>query len=220
MTVLRRGAAHDSLAPAGPPPTFVSATQLREYLAAGDWDRAAPYLVPGGRAVLEKGQAGLPSLTRVERAVLARLRTMSADDWAALPDSGTSEGLPQRLTQAGRRCRTTGEFLELAKTRRYPHARLRRLLLWAFLGIAAAELPSAPPYLRVLGFNSRGQKILRLMKVRAALPVLTKPAHARALEGEAFSLFQLECRCTDLYDLCFDQVPTPGREWRTGPIIL
>ena len=33
-------------------------------------------------------------------------------------------------------------------------------------------------------------------------------------------LFQLEARSTDLYDLCLDTVPTPGREWTTDPINL
>lgn len=58
------------------------------------------------------------------------------------------------------------------------------------------------------------------MKERAALPILTKPAHARELEERGRRLFELEARCTDLYDLCFEAVPSPGREWTTGPVIL
>ena len=45
-------------------------------------------------------------------------------------------------------------------------------------------------------------------------------AHARALDGQGRALFALEARCTDLYDLCLDAVPTPGREWTTGPVIF
>ena len=58
------------------------------------------------------------------------------------------------------------------------------------------------------------------MKVRACLPIVTKPAHAGKLAGPGRRLFQLEARCTDLYDLCLETVPTPGREWTTGPIDL
>ena len=220
VTVTRRGAGHNALAGGGEAPTFLSATQLRAYLREGRWEAAEPYLVPGGRALLEGNPAGLPGLERVERAVLARVRTMTADDWARLPDSGEAEGLPQRLEKAGRQCASMEEFFDLAKTKRYTHARLRRLALWAWWGLTEDDRPECPPYLRVLGFNGRGQTILKEMKERAVLPVITKPAHARQLGEAGRRLFEQEARCTDLYDLCFETVPAPGREWTTGPVIL
>ena len=56
------------------------------------------------------------------------------------------------------------------------------------------------------------------MKARASLPILTKPAHAKDLDPVGRSLFELEARCTDLYDLCFQEPPSPGREWTTDPV--
>ena len=53
------------------------------------------------------------------------------------------------------------------------------------------------------------------MKKTAALPVITKPAHAGKLDGAARAAFELESRFTDLYDLCYESIPTPGREWTT-----
>lgn len=221
MTVLRQGADHNALLGSADHenrPSFVSATQIRMDLMKGNWDRAQPYLVPGGRAMLEGSLVGLPGLRRVERAVLAKLRTMGAEDWAKLPDSGQAEGLPQRLERAGKQCTDLEDFFDRAKTKRYTHARLRRLVLWAYLGITTQDIPHSPPYLRVLGFNARGQELLRQMKDRACLPILTKPAHARQLSEEGQRLFELEARCTDLYDLCFETILPPGREWTTGPV--
>lgn len=229
ITVQRMGAAHNSVFAVLTPnpenagkemPRFLSATDIRLNLLDGEWDRMEPYLVPGGRAVLESGMIGLPGLARVERAMLMKLRTMTAGDWARLPDSGAAEGLPQRLEKAGRQCASVGDFFDLVKTKRYTHARLRRLVLWAYLGLTQADWPGHPPYLRVLGFNQRGQDLLKQMKQTASLPVLTKPAHARKLDGPARRLFELEARCTDLYDLCFETIPAPGREWATGPVRL
>ena len=111
-------------------------------------------------------------------------------------------------------------FLELTKTKRYTHARLRRLVLWAYLGLQADHIPATPPYLRVLGFNRRGQDILKAMKQNATLPILTKPAHARTLDEPGRTLFEQEARFTDLYDLCLDDIPVPGREWTQGPVLL
>lgn len=233
MTVLRQGAQHNSVSGViarqadgtyrtGPAhmdmPWFVSATQLRADIQEGDWDAAQPYLPEGGRAILEGSTVSLPSLEQVGRAMLSRLRTMTAGDWAALPDSGTAEGLPQRLERAGRSCTGMAEFFDLAKTKRYTRARLNRLVLWAYLGLRLTDVPERPPYIRVLGFNDRGREVLRHMKERSTLPVITKPTHARRLDPEGRALFELERRCTDLYDLCLGTIPVPGREWTSGPV--
>ena len=215
MTVLRLGAGHGQTPEDDPP--FSSAAQLRRAMGEGRWEGAERYLIPGERAVLE---SGLPSLKRVERDMLSRVRTMTAEDWSRLPDAGTAEGLPRRLERSGRACTSLEEFCTLAKTRRYTHARLRRLALWAFLGLEEKDIPPSPPYLRVLGFNGRGRELLKEMKECSLLPVLTKPARARDLDETGRRLFELECRCTDLYDLCFARVRPAGREWTTGPVIL
>jgi len=217
ITILRQGAEHNSVEQTT---RFVSATQIRLELSKGNWDAAQPYLSADGRTVLEECAFGLPALERVERAMLARLRTMTAEDWARLPDCGAAEGLPRRLERAGKNCTAMEDFFEQAKTKRYTRARLRRLVLWAYLGLTAADVPVSAPYIRVLGFNEQGREVLRQMKICATLPILTKPAHARELDGVGRALFELEARCTDLYDLCFEMVPTPGREWTTDPVIM
>ena len=62
--------------------------------------------------------------------------------------------------------------------------------------------------------------ILKEMKLHASLPILTKPARAKSLPDAAQRVFELESRCTDLYDLCFPTVQAPGREWSTGPVMM
>ena len=215
VTIRREGAAHNSLDRTGE--GFRSATQLRQHLARGEWEAVRPYVPAGNLDILQSAPLADPRLG--ERAVLACLRKMTAEDWARLPDAGAGEGLPQRLERAGRQCRSLDDFFTQAKTRRYAMARLRRMALWAFLGLTAADVPAEPPYLRVLGFNARGREVLKRMKTTAQLPILTKPAHARELDGPGRRLFELEARCTDLYGLFLPQLPPPGQEWTRGPII-
>ena len=38
------------------------------------------------------------------------------------------------------------------------------------------------------------------------------------MDPAARQLFELEARCTDLYDLCLETIPSPGREWTTNPV--
>lgn len=213
LTVARRSVGHGKAAPAG---GFASATAIRGLLRSGQSAQAAPYLEPGA---LERLGGDYSDLYLCERAVLARLRAMHPADWAALPDGGGAEGLPTRLCRAAAEAVSLEEFFALAKTRRYTHARLRRLALWAFLGLEEADRPAAPPYLRVLGANRTGRALLREMDGAAALPVVTKPAHAKRLPPAALALFELEARCTDLYGLCRAQIRPCGLEWTTGPVM-
>lgn len=153
------------------------------------------------------------SLRYGERWVLGRLRTLDEGDFAALPDCG--EGLSRRLYRAVRQGRSLEEVYDLAKTKRYAHARIRRAALWAALGLTAGDRPDGPSYLRVLGANERGRALLREMKGKAALPVITKPAHGRGIP-----LLELEGRCTDLYQLCRETPGPCGLEWTTNPVML
>lgn len=219
LTVPRRGAGHDS-AEEG---EYLSGSALRQKMLAGDWAGAAA-AVPAAacglyRAAFDKGRAPVTA-AGAERLILARLRTMTAAEFAALPDCG--EGLERRLYQAARRARSLEEFYARAKTKRYALARLRRMVMCAFLGIDAAAAAEAPAYLRVLGCGSRGRAVLAGLRRGGGLPVLTKPADVRSLPEEARVQFEREARATELYGLaCPDLAGAlPGAEWRTGPVVL
>lgn len=206
LAIPRVGAAHDG-SELGE--EFASASALRMCLEQGEGEKIQPYLpTPWPKelapARMEWGQ----------RAVLGKIRAMEEEDWNRLPDSGAKEGLPRRLMEAGRQATTLEEFFALAKTRRYPLARLRRLAVWALLGSPPeGELP----YLRLLAFNDRGRELLVQMERAAALPILTKPAHVEGMSPEAQWWFYAESRYTDLYGLFFPQARPGGVEWRTSP---
>ena len=104
------------------------------------------------------------------------------------------------------------------KTKRYPAARLRRLVLAAWLGLPKA--PETVPYARVLAANETGRALLRQMR-RAGRPVLTKAADVAALGLSAEALFRREAAYTDLYTLAYDDLPQsrPGSDWRLTPVM-
>ena len=210
-TIPRLGAAHD--AGGGENAPHLSGSILRARLLSGA-GQLEPYLDPGSVDALSRDPAGLGFCAR---GILARLRAMEAEDFDRLPDCG--EGLSNLLRDAAREARSLDELYSLVKSKRYTLARIRRLVLWAFLGLKASDRPAAPPYLRVLGFTDRGRAGLRTMKDTASLPVLTKPAHSRRLDAEARRVFRLEARCTGLYDLCRrDFGREPGlNEYTAGP---
>ena len=212
-TLPRLGAGHDQEGDEKAP--HLSGSALRDRLLADDGTALSPYLSPEAEAVLRRSPA---SLSLCAQGILARLRTMEVEDFAMLPDCG--EGLSNKLRDAARQARTLDELYGLVKSKRYTLARIRRLVLWAFLGRKEADRPDRPPYLRVLGFTERGQRVLREMKSSAGLPVLVKPAHVKRLEDDARRVFDLEARSTGLYELCRRSFTSeePLNEYTTGPV--
>ena len=212
-TVPRLGAGHDQQAESTD--LHLSGSDLRDRILRGTNEPLTPFLPPESESALRRDPASLSFCTQ---GVLARLRAMEPEEFSLLPDSG--EGLSNKLCSAARVAVDLDGLYALVKSKRYTLARIRRLVLWAFLGLKEADRPETPPYLRVLGFTPAGQQVLRRMKDTARLPVLVKPAHSRRLEGPARRIFSLEARCTGLYDLCrrsFGQADGPN-EYTAGPV--
>lgn len=202
FTVKRQGSAHDSLAPIG---DTASASYLRTLLAADRLINALPYIpAPCAAALSDAAQNGrLPaSAQHLERAVLSKLRLLSAEDWQAVP--GISEGLENRAYNAARTARSLAELEESIKTKRYPLTRVRRLIWSAYLGIPAGYASTRPPYARVLAANERGKEILSAAK--PSVPLLYRASQVGKMSEECQALWKLENRATDLYNVAF---PTP-----------
>lgn len=215
LALPRRGVEHDG----GAAGEFASASYLREKLLAGE--ACGEYLTPDMARLYETertaGRAGVTTMT-AERAMLAKLRTMTEEDFARY-DEG-NEGLYHRLYDASRTATSIEELLAVAKTKRYAYARLRRTVLRMYLGIE--EVPEKVPYLRVLACNGRGRALLKQMKKSASVSILTKSADVRELSANAQRLFAIEARATDLYTLAYPDLAQSvgGSEWTTNPVIL
>ena len=217
ITVSRLGAGHDDGAVVD---GIASGSYVRRLLYSGQTQEALALLPPVCGQILQRelsaGRAPV-ALAQMERAILSRLRQMPEEAFARY-DSG-AEGLYHRLYKAVRQATSLSELYDLAKTKRYAHARLRRMVLAAFLEMDA--IPSRPPYLRVLAANETGRQLLRQMQKQGA-KVLTKPADVAQLGEEAEKLFAAESRWTDLYTLAYPSLKESvcGSDWRYQPIML
>ena len=146
------------------------------------------------------------------------MRTADAREISQAPD--VSEGIENRIASAAVQATSLEELYSLAKTKRYSHARIRRIVLNFFLGITANELEIPVPYIRVTGFTERGAGLIRSARETARLPIITKAADIRLLGEEAQAVFSAECRAGDIYSLCLPGVRPCGDEKSFRPIIL
>lgn len=215
FTLQRQGALHNETAPNQ---GFAAASYIRNCVREGVAEDAYPYLPDTTVAILSdliKCGNVANRTSNLEMALLAALRKMSTEDFARLP--WVSEGLENRLSAL---CRTATDYPQLiadCKTRRYPLARLRRILWSALIGVTAADTTGLPPYIRVLGMNGRGREILSVAS--PTLPIFTRSAQLADMNPRAGRIFQLECAATDLHGLAMDK-PIPCGADRTQKLIV
>ena len=194
LPILREGSYHAETPDSENP----SATALRKLIhAEEDWQQYVPAVA---RSVFEN--VSIHSTEAGERAVLAKLRTMSDGEFEALPYG--SEGLWRKFMHESRKEATVSAITAATKSKRYTATRIDRMLICAFLGITAQMLDAPAPYVRALALNDRGRMLLK--QARQNLPVINA--------GEAVddAYFALERRCADLYGLFAATTEAPGSE--------
>ena len=183
---------------------MASATAIRAACARGE-------LATALRAIPEAARpwARPDALHPMDDMLLYRLRQMTPEMLAVLPDVG--EGLEHRLYRLCRETPGREALLAALKCKRYTRARLSRLLTHALIGIdrVALQAVPAPPYARLLGLRPGAEPLLKALKERSTLPIVTG-----GLKGEA--CFDWECRATDTWSLLHDdpRLRVAGREYR------
>lgn len=210
LALPRLGAAHGGGAGAHAGTPMASASFLRG-LPQPDWEPFVP-----ARAAELYGKAAADGLlldgARLETAVLALLRMQDPANFAQV--RGVREGLENRLTAAVREADSLDDLYTRLKTKRYPHARLRRLVLDAALGFPA-ELPM-PPYLHVLG--ARKAALPRLKQ--ASLPAATALADLARTGPEAAKISRLHNKAVDFSSLCREKIQPMGLAFTAKPVVI
>lgn len=192
--IKRIGAKHDSNEFDG---KYVSASYIRKELTAGNIGFCERFIPREIRGILKPEH--ISDIKRLENAILYSLRTKTADDFKLLPD--ISEGLENKIYFSARVATSLDELYNMIKSKRYTLARIRRLVLSAFLGFDNEFFMKTPPYVRILGFGKIGEAHLK--KLVALIPVVTRTSQIKMLEKDSKKVFDTECRATDIYALSF-----------------
>ena len=141
--------------------------------------------------------------------IAARLLYLRPEGIAQLPD--VTEGLENRIYSALKNSSALEEFYCLVSTKRYPLARIKRILCCALLGItrefAAEANEKGPQYARPLAI--RYSEILSVLSASSRLPLLTRP-----VEYRNHPLFKVELFATDLHSF-FSGQPI-GQDFTAG----
>lgn len=204
-TIKRLGAGHDS---SEVNDGFVSSSFIREELLKGNIGYTERFMPREVRGIITPEQ--IADISRIESAVLYSLRIKTADQLKNLPD--ISEGLENKIYFSARVATSLDELYNMIKTKRYTLARIRRLVLSAFLNFDNQFFMTTPPYVRVLGFSNNG--LTHLKTPQGIIPVITRATQIKQLELDAQKVFNTECRATDIYNLALSSPLECGIEQR------
>lgn len=205
VTVKRLGAAHDEAS--DNMSENLSASQLRKMIYDGqDISAFAP----------ECDFSNTASISNIETAILSKLRSMSKASIEKTPN--VLMGLENRIHKAVQVSTSLNELYFLIKTKRYTLARIRRIILSAFLGITKSDLKNNPSYVKILGMNGKGKEILA--KANCELPVNASLSQLAQASDNAKKQAKLEARCDDQYALALNKKQPCGLSYTAKPIIL
>ena len=211
VTFERIGAAHDSDENEN---GIASASMIRKSVLSGE--NASEFVPAEAREIYSK--SAVSDAKRIENAVLYKMKTTTPQELAKAPD--VSEGIENRIVAAAKQASSLDELYALAKTKRYSHARIRRIIINHFLTVTADDLRLSAPYIRVLGFNSKGAELLKIAKNTARLPLVTKASDIGNLGEEAQRIFSLECIAGDIFALCMENPSDCTAEKDCRPVII
>ena len=200
--VKRVGAAHDSANFA----EHISASLIRQQLKDDNFEAVQQYIPNFDK------NSNISSIANIENAILCDLRRKAATD-SLCNIADLSEGIENRLKNAVLKATSLDELYSLIKTKRYTLARVRRLVLSAYLGIDDTYHAKEPPYIRVLGFTKKGEQILRDAKQTASIPIIATAADLKNLDDFGKRVWQNECIATDIFSLSLIVPQVCGNEY-------
>ncbi|MCH5208509.1 MAG: nucleotidyltransferase family protein [Oscillospiraceae bacterium] len=185
---------------------FSSASAIRKMIRKNeDYSAFAPV-----------ANAPTADIMRLERAILARLRTLSPNSFEQIYDC--VNGLGNRLYKASRTAKSLEELYFAAKNKSVTLARVRRAVMCAFLGITK-QISSAPPaYIHVLGMNERGREVLAAAKCKIPIDTSLKAISQTSPAAHRQAVF--EARLGDIYSLAFETPRPCGYDFTAKPIII
>lgn len=132
-----------------------------------------------------------------------------------IPEAG--EGLNNKIISSLNEAKSFHDFIMLCKSKRYSYTRINRVLCQCFLGLNEEHISlrkEAPTYLRVLGLNDTGAKILKEIKKNSSINIVNKISkYNRNL------MLDLDIKATNLYSLLNSQVNL-NSDYTTSPIIF
>lgn len=192
---------------------FASSTAIRNLLKDDNIDKVANVVPEKTLQILKQNindGTEVQDISVFAKEILYKFRTMSLSEIADLPE--VSEGLENLIKESSEKTNNLSEFMELVKSKRYTQTRIQRIMLYALLGITKADMEMSKninPYVRVLGFNEKGEKLLSniINEKDTNIPLITsvKKFESENKNSDYKRLLEIDKIATDVYTLGYNK---------------
>lgn len=200
VPIKRKGANYNDLTPKN---GVASATYIRKCADEFLFDKAVSFVPELIRKnfinKLEQGDYFTPDES-FEKAIIFTLKKLSAQDFEKLPDCNKelSHAFENNISD----CSSIEQLINSMPTKQYTRARLKRIILFAFLDYSD-NLPELVPFIRVLAMDKKGEGILKKAKIISDLPISHSYRILQDLNDDCKNVIKAESFATDSQHLFF-----------------
>lgn len=166
---------------------------------------------------IENGQAPCDA-DRLSAAVISNLRLNP--DMACGEIHDAMGGLYNRLQSASRKAGTVSSLIALADTKKYTTARIRRALWNSFFGVTSSKVKELPLYTQALAMDGIGKSILKEIKKKSQIPIVTKPSAYGSLSDAAKRQKEFSDAADSVFQLSKPVAQHAGFDLMATPFIM
>lgn len=165
-------------------------------------------------------------IKKYEKEIIYALRVMPIEEIQNLPD--VNEGLEFAIKKAAFETNDIEELIEKVKSKRYTQTRIQRILVYVLLGITKKDMEDSKkmvPYVRVLGFNSRGKILIsEIMNQNPKLNMITsvgKYVNKKMPKNKQLTrMLDLDINATNIYTLGYGGESKANLDYTQNMIII
>lgn len=177
--------------------TIASATAIRQHYLAGNLAKLSAYVPEATLATLKTQRL----LTWDDFFPYLKYKLLSTTPARLGEIYGMAEGIEYRLKEQMERLPSTADFdqwLKAVKTKRFTYTRLSRLACALLLELTPAEVKeyNKAPYMRLLGFNAKGQQVLSQAKKTSTHQIIAKVS-----KDDKNAAYRVDYRAGKIYQL-------------------
>ncbi len=156
------------------------------------------------------------NIERFNSVCMARLINLTGNDFSQI--NNVNGGIENKILKCIRSSSDVNEIAHCTKSKMYTHSRIRQILLSAVLGVKRSDLLNGPSYIRILGFNDIGRRIINEMKTKADLPVIGNLSQLNSTNPQIRRDSDLDYSAGRIYGLCLENCKSANPEFSTPPI--
>lgn len=197
---------------------YSSATSIRNHLKKNSLTELINILPRASYDILcELSSADYPFIFEEDMFKHIKYKLLTNENsLSKLPD--ISEGLDNKIFNEILNSNSLNELILNSKSKRYTYTRISRILTQSFLNLETFDLlklcKTPAPYARVLGFNSNGRAMLKNIKSKGNINLITKVPRNNLCDH-----MKIDILGTKVYSLLNPKI-NPMDDYLKGPVII